>query len=89
MMLIIDQFFLRSELAADLVTFATAPSVTDLNVDRSFYVNVFPPKTKARTMTTKMRVKGSAMTGLENQSKISSIAATPNNANAHVGIEAE
>ena len=77
------------ELAADLVTFATAPSVADLNVDKSFSVRVFPPKTNARTIATKMRVNGKAITGEENQSKTSSIAAIPNKAKAQVGIEAE
>lgn len=85
---IINHFF-RIELAADLVTLATAPSVADLNVDRSFYVSVFPPKTKARTIITNIRVRGKAITGEENQSKTSSIAAIPSKARAQVGIEAE
>jgi hypothetical protein len=68
---------------------ATAPSVADLNVDKSFSVRVFPPNTKANRMITRIRVKGRAITGEENQSRISSMAATPSNARAQVGMEAE
>lgn len=77
------------ELAAVLVTLATAPSVTDLNVDSSLSVSVFPPNTKARTITTKIRVSGRAITGEENHNRTSSIAAMPRRTKAHVGIEAE
>jgi hypothetical protein len=87
--LFINQFFLRRELAADLVTLATAPSVTLLAVEISFSVKVLPPKTKANTTTTKIRVRGRAITGEENQSKTSSMAAIPNKARAQVGIDAE
>jgi hypothetical protein len=80
---------LRRLLAAVLVTFATAPSVAVLKEAKSFSVRVLPPKTKARMTTTRMRVKGNAITGDENQRRMSSIAATPNKARAQVGIEAE
>lgn len=84
-----NHFFLRRELAADLVTFATIPSVADLAVENNFSVKVFPPKTKASTTTTKISVRGRAIIGELNHSKTSSIAATPKRAKAQVGIDGE
>ena len=80
---------MRRELAADLVTFAIVPSAADFTPDNNFSVKVFPPKTKARTTTTRIRVSGSAIIGEENQRRTSSIAAIPSNARAQLGIDAE
>lgn len=81
--------FFRRELAADLVTLAIVPSAADFTPDNNFSVKVFPPKTKARTTTTRIRVRGSAIIGEENHKRTSSIAAIPNKASAQVGIDAE
>jgi hypothetical protein len=77
------------ELAADLVTFATIPSVAVFAVENNFSVRVFPPKTKASTNTTKMRVRGRAIIGELNHNRTSSMAATPRRARAQVGMDAE
>jgi hypothetical protein len=52
-------------------------------------VRLFPPKTKAMTMITRTRVRGRAIIGEDSQSNTSSIAATPSNMKAQVGIEDE
>lgn len=83
----INQLFLRRELAADLVTFATAPSVALFTVENNLSVKVLPPKIKASTTTRMTSMSGKAIIGEENQSKMSSNAAMPNSARAHVGIE--
>jgi hypothetical protein len=80
---------LSSELAAERVTLATAPSVAERKVESRRSVSVFPPNTKASTITTRISVSGSAITGEENHSRTSSIAATPSSARAQVGIDAE
>ena len=80
---------MSKELAAVRVTLATAPSVADRTVDNNFSVSVFPPKTKASTMTTSNKVRGRARRGELNQASTSSMAAIPNKAKAQVGIEAE
>lgn len=80
---------MRRELAADRVTLAIVPSAADFTPDKSFSVKVFPPKTKARTTTTRISVSGKAIIGEENHRRTSSIAAMPSKASAQVGIDAE
>jgi len=80
---------LRRELAAVRVILATVPSAADFTPDNNFSVKVLPPKTKAKTTTTRISVSGKAIIGEENQRRTSSIAAIPNRARAQVGIDAE
>lgn len=80
---------MRIVLAAVRVTLDTAPSVVVLATVSSLSIRAFPPKRYAKTTMTRTRVSGSAMTGEENQRRMSSIAATPSNASAQFGMEAE
>lgn len=75
--------------AAERVTFATTPSAELLTAPSSLSVRDFPPKKNTKTTSTSTKVNGTAIIGEANQSRTSSIAATPRAIKAQVGIEAE
>ena len=69
--------FLRRDEAAERVTLATAPSAELLTAPKSLSVRDFPPKKKIKTTRTRTKVRGTAKIGEANQSRTSSMAATP------------
>ena len=68
---------MRIDEAAERVTFATALSVAVFTAPKSLSVKVFPPKTNAKTISNRIRVRGIAKTGEANHNRISSNAAIP------------